>query len=333
MKKRIQIATHTLALLMLLLTSTIATHTVAQVTDIKAHLDSTELWIGQQSNLQFRWQQHPNQNVTPPHFSDSIVQWLQIVKKPTIDTIQTKDKNLDISINYTVTSFEDTLLYIPPFPFVVNGDTIWSNALSLKVIQPFQIDSTSRELADIKPIYQPPFDWKKLFKNILLILLIVALVVVIIRFVQKQLKQKPQPKPQVTIPKITITPYQEAINKLDKLKNDKLYQQGRTKEYHTQLTDILRTYILRTYQLNCMEMTSEEILRHIAPIIRQEQRTAYENLKEMLTLSDLVKFAKYKPTEEDNEKSLQNGYLFVQQTDEKKRKETTDNVKSIENDI
>jgi hypothetical protein len=55
-----------------------------------------------------------------------------------------------------VTAFEDSLMYIPSYPFVNGNDTIWSKPLSLKVVQPFVIDTTSHQIADIKNVYTPP---------------------------------------------------------------------------------------------------------------------------------------------------------------------------------
>lgn len=321
-------------LLVLLFSNSTTTTIVAQVTSIKAHLDSTELWIGQQSKLKFQWQQHKKQTVIPPHFSDSIVQWLQIVQQPTIDTIQNTDDNIDISINYTVTSFEDTLIYIPPFPFIIQKDTVWSNALSIKIIQPFKIDTTQQKLADIKPIYQPPFDWKNLFKRIILIILIIAIILVAIYYTRKYLRQKDKQPKKVESDGITITAYQEAILALNKIKEEKQWRiQAQTKQYYTQLTDILRKYIENTYRINTLEMTSDEILHHIRPCIKKEHDTIFQILKEILTLSDLVKFAKWAPREQENEISLTNTYQFVEQTNNNLISETQDNVKDSEDDI
>ncbi len=61
-----------------------------------------------------------------------------------------------------------------------------------------------------------------------------------------------------------------------------------------------------------MEMTSGEILE----IIRKntEADSVYINLKQILEVSDFVKFAKMNPLPDENELSLMNAYLFVNQT-------------------
>jgi hypothetical protein len=59
-------------------------------------------------------------------------------------------------------------------------------------------------------------------------------------------------------------------------------------------------------------MTTAEIL----PLFSKDKNTqsAYQNLRQILQLSDLVKFAKLAPLENENELSLMNAYLFVNQT-------------------
>jgi hypothetical protein len=63
-----------------------------------------------------------------------------------------------------------------------------------------------------------------------------------------------------------------------------------------------------------MEMTSGEILNEIRKTADVD--SVYENLKQILSVSDLVKFAKYKPYPDENDLSLVNAYFFVNQTKE-----------------
>ena len=110
-----------------------------------------------------------------------------------------------------------------------------------------------------------------------------------------------------------IAPHILALNELDRIKNEKLWQQGRSKEFHTQLTDVLRIYIEKVFDINSMEMTSEEILMNLKTM-QNEQKSAYSGLKQILQLADLVKFAKWNALPDENELSLMNAFLFVNQT-------------------
>lgn len=45
-----------------------------------------------------------------------------------------------------------------------------------------------------------------------------------------------------------------------------------------------------------------------------ENKSVYTNLKQILTLADLVKFAKWEPSIDEHELSLMNAYFFINQT-------------------
>jgi len=320
------------SLLMLLLLLVVLVHQNlwAQKITVTARLDSTVIWIGNQTLLTFEVSQQPKQKVSMPIFSDSIIGGLELVEPVKIDTVKSPDGHILVKQNYLVTSFKDSLLYIPPFPFVLNGDTVWSKSLSLKVIQPFKIDTASKSIFDIKNVYQPKFNWLNLLFIILIVLAIHGLLILLLFVYKKYIKKQPVLDSKEL--KLLLPPIVVALSELDKLKQEKPWQQGRSKEYHTELTDIIREYIERVFYVNSMEMTSDEILEHLKNL-RLEQNSAYTGLRQILQLADLVKFAKFNATPDEHELSLMNAYLFVNQTnvEEIKPLETAKHVEEIKN--
>ncbi len=300
----------------------------AQKITVNARIDSTMMWIGNQTKLSFEISQQPNQKVISPLFSDTIVGGLELVETLKVDTVTSTDGHLTVTQNYIVTSFEDSLLYIPPYPFVVDNDTVWSKSLSLKVVQPFQIDTTSNAIADIKNVLNPKFDWKAFVLKTLLGLFIIAFIIVSYIIINKYIKKKPGYETQKQ--KINLPPHVVAIAGLDKIKSEKLWQQNRTKEYHTELTDVLRIYIEKTFDIPCMEMTSEEILEHLN-FLRFEQKSAYVSLQKILHLADLIKFAKWKALPDEHEGSLSNAYSFVNQTKQEDVEPVATEQQEVEN--
>jgi hypothetical protein len=282
----------------------------AQKITVNARIDSTILRIGSQTKLYFDITQSKNQKVVFPFFSDSIKGGLEIVEPARFDTSKTPDGQMQVTQSYVVTAFNDSLLYIPEFPFVVDGDTVWSKSLSLKVVQPFKIDTTSHSIADIKPLMDPKFDWES-FYRICLILFIIQLILVIGYFLIKKYWQKGALSEEEVKPK--LPPHVIALNRLDEIKQEKMWQKGRPKEFHTELTDVLRQYIEDVFKINSLEMTSDEILDYLRSL-RFEQKAVYSSLKQILQLADLVKFAKWDTSPEEHELSLINAYLFVNQT-------------------
>lgn len=285
----------------------------AQPTTVSATMDSTILLVGEQTRLTFTVAQMRDRQVCAPVFSDTIVSGLEIVERLPIDTQLADDGLLLVSQSYVLTSFDSALYFIDAQPFVDGADTLYSNPLSLKVVS-IPVDTAQHAIADIKPVYAPPFDWP-LFWLIVLITLGVVALAVIGFFVYRYVKRHAAPSAEVAEPQDLRPAHEIALERLDVIKAEKLWQQNRAKEYHTQLTDVVRDYIARRFGICAVEQTSAEILAGIQPEL-SGQKTVYADLKTLLTTSDLVKFAKYKPLVSEDEKSLALAYQFVEATKE-----------------
>jgi hypothetical protein len=216
-------------------------------------------------------------------------------------------------------------------PVFDGTDTIFSNSFGLKVTSPVLKDSTKTyleklknketdsidfnqlQLNDIKPIQKPPFVWTDYLWILWAILgvgLLAALVLAVIYLVLKK-----KNKGYFFTPPEVLPAHVRAIQSLDKLKAEKIgLQEGREKEFYTKIADILRIYLAERYGINALEMTSGEILNEIRKV--NDADSVYENLKQILSVADLVKFAKYKPYPDENDLSMMNAYLFVNQTRE-----------------
>ncbi|MDR1517890.1 MAG: hypothetical protein LBS52_07355 [Dysgonamonadaceae bacterium] len=301
----------------------------AQKASVQASVEPAEILIGEQALINLKIIAPKDKTILFPIYESQIVPGLEVLAMPSLDTL-IENNVMTLNVKYLVTSFDSTLYHIPSMPISDGTDTIYSNSFGLKVTSPALKDSTlaylekmntgqtdsidfnQLQLNDIKPIQKPPFVladylwvlW--IFLGVLLLLLIVGLAVYLI------LKRKK--KGYFFTPPVVLPPHIRAIQALDKLKEEKNWQQGREKEFYTKITDILRQYIFDRYRISAMEMTSGEILNEI----RKETDVAsvYENLKQILSVSDLVKFAKYKPFADENDLSMMNAYFFVNQTRE-----------------
>lgn len=291
----------------------------AQPLTVDARIDSVQIWIGQQTKLSFEFTQQAEDFIQTPIFSDSIINQLEIVETVHNDTSKHKDGYLKITQSYVVTAFEDSLFLIPPFPFVSGEDTVWSPDLSLKVIQPFVIDTTQIQVADIKNVFKPKLNfWWFVKKSIpgLLILILLAGIIYLIIYLIKHKKQAVELEEE----KIYIPPFDLAIDKLNKIRQEKLWQQSRHKEYHSELTEVLREYIEGQFQLPALEMTSAEILEH-TEFLKSDCAEAYAQLRQILQLADLIKFAKWNVGADEHELSLNNAFAFVNETNIKTEEE------------
>ncbi|MDE6559414.1 MAG: hypothetical protein K2K29_05965 [Muribaculaceae bacterium] len=108
------------------------------------------------------------------------------------------------------------------------------------------------------------------------------------------------------------TPYQRAIDDLKRLKARKLWESGREKEYYTELTEILRTYLDGRFGIQAMEMTSGEIMSHLADL--GDHDIPRDKMRDVLDMADFVKFAMVRPLPDDNVALFKDAVEFVEST-------------------
>ena len=84
-----------------------------------------------------------------------------------------------------------------------------------------------------------------------------------------------------------------------------------SKEYYTKLTDTLRKYIEERYGFNAIEMTSSEIIDRL---MSTKVQKSLDELRQLFTTADLVKFAKYSTLINENDANLVNAIEFINQT-------------------
>jgi hypothetical protein len=282
----------------------------AQQVSFKATIDSTILLIGQQSKMRLEISGPASLNYTFPTFpGDTLVNGIEVLARGPLDTIEINKDLIRLQTDYLVTSFDSGLYYIPPIKILAGNDTVESNFMALKVIT-FDVDTAKVKIFDIKGVQEPPFVLSDYLLQILLFILVWGLVLLIIWLILRKKYGLFKGENQADLP--LLPPHVVAIMELDRLKSEKIWKSGKNKEYYTELSDILRKYIERRFQINALEMTTDEIL----VLFKRDKTTqsVYQNLRQILQLSDLVKFAKILPLENENELSIMNSYLFVNQT-------------------
>jgi hypothetical protein len=88
-----------------------------------------------------------------------------------------------------------------------------------------------------------------------------------------------------------------------------MWQEGKIKDYHSGISDILRVYIEERYSINAPEMTTDEIMYAMRRTVVPENLK--EKLRQILVLADLVKFAKENPVPHEHETSINYAIDFV----------------------
>lgn len=308
---------------------------VAQQIEVEADIDSAAIFIGEQATLTLKARQPNSAQLAFPIFSDNIIGKLELVETLPPDTAAIDGNNIEVTNRYKVTAFDSTLVYMPGFKIAHLDDTLTTNALTLKVYD-MPVDTTQQAIADIKGIYKPPFDWIGLLTQIAIIVLslvVIGIVAFIIyRVVKNNKKAAGEPEPIVD----TRSAYEIAMQEINDLKEEKLWQAGKNKEYHSRLTDIVRQYIGRRFDIGAMELSSEDIMQYFRSDKKfRDMKTEIQLLDNILKLADLVKFAKMTPLANDNERAMAETVRFIELTKQDEPAETpkTDEPQSAAVDV
>ena len=296
----------TLLLLILGITNTV----FSQVVTVEAKIDSLQILIGEQAKIQLQVAMDSKQKASFPLFTDTIVKGVEIVETSKIDTQYLNDKQrLLLTQEYTITSFDSALYYLPPLSVIVDDKEYQSRALALKVFS-IPVDTLNPEhFYGQKDIMKAPFAWEDWQGTIILSLLAFPLLALLIYFIIRIRDNKPiirRIKVEAKLP-----PHVLAMKNIEKVKEEKVWQKGQSKEYYTELTDIIRNYIKERFDFNALEMTSSEI---IEKLIEDNNKEDLNDLKALFQTADLVKFAKHNPLINENDANLISAIEFIDET-------------------
>jgi hypothetical protein len=188
-------------------------------------------------------------------------------------------------------------------------DSVATKALAFQVFT-MKIDTTKGPV-DIKPPYSAPVSLKEVTPYILGIILIAAILFFIFYYIKWKKKNVPLfRKPEKPLEPAHII----ALRELDRIKAQKLWQSEKIKQYYSEVADTVRAYIENRFDIPAMEQTSAETIGVFKQNKELIDGTSLDQVQHILSLADLVKFAKYTPLPDDNNLTLMNAYFFVNQT-------------------
>jgi hypothetical protein len=194
-------------------------------TSITARLDTAKAVVGQTINLNVKVVQSESTRITWPLLNDSIG-GVDVVNTENPDTQKTSGNQLLISKRIQLMAFDSGNFIIPSLSFIVEDKAgkkeLLTDPLQLEVFY-VPVDTT-KEIKDIAPIVEVPYDWK----FILMMAAIVLLVVLVAWFIYKKYF-KNRKKPELVIPEIKRPFHEIALEELEYLAKAGLWQQGKVK--------------------------------------------------------------------------------------------------------
>ena len=239
-------------------------------------------------------------------------QGVEVIKGLEIDTLSSKKGLLDIQGRVILTSFDSGSYFLPPLIAMIERtsgkiDTLYMEGPTLEVTT-VPIDTATYVIKDIKGQIRYPLTFKEVLPWAGLALLLAAAIYALVRFI----KLRRENRTFFGRPIVKDPPHIVALRSLDKIRRQKLWQNDKQKQFYTEVTDTLRQYVADRYDIVAMERPSAEML---ADLKKQDIDTRmFEDIEKMFGTADLVKFAKFQASAEENEEVIPTAVRFVNTT-------------------
>jgi len=299
----------------------------SQEVSLRAWTDSTEYQIGRWITLQVDGQMPAAIDSLVPVVFDTLGPFEVLARAVTEPEIEGSTKTQ--TWRFRLITFEPGKAVVPsvPFAYRMPGDTLWRIARSQPLpltLTTVQVD-TAGDIKDIKPPVDAPWTWEDVLPYVVFVWL--ACVVAALAFLYVHYKNKKAEQPVAAPIRPAIPAHEAAINALRQLEDRHLWQKGKVKQYYSEATEIIRIYLEQRFGVRALEMTTDEVLQAMKRIRAAD--AVMSDTSKLLITADLVKFAKYAPTPDENAEELTHAYTIVRATAPKPavvqaQKETSD---------
>lgn len=279
---------------------------------VEQRMDSLQLLIGQQTILHLKATARKGARIVLPSFKpqDQIVPGVEVVEQSKGDTMQMGDDRIQVSRDYTLTSFDEKVYVVPALDVKIDGKSYHGNPLALKVLT-VPVDTVHpNQFYPAKGVQDNPFEWSEwsfaFWLSLLMIIICGAMI-----YLRNRLKKNKPIIARIRFVK-RVPAHEKALREINDIKHHHTSASQETqKEYYTQLTNTLRAYIVSRFGFNAMEMTSGEIIERLRASGDQKM---IDELRMLFSTADLVKFAKYEIPMNENDANLVNAINFIDQT-------------------
>lgn len=271
-----------------------------------ARVDSTSMLLGDQQNLTLTFIAPSNAKTADFHIENlDTCSFLDIISRGTwTRTEQNNIVKLEKKLRFSI--FDEGTFILPTVTVRLGDDSISTNTIPIQ-IKGVEPDSTG--LLPIKGIITEKARWSD-YMGWYIAFLSLALLYGLYRYYQYRLKLRGIPVEST--PEVILLPHEIAIQKLLELKHNRLWEKGEVKEFHVQLTFILREYLENRFNIPALESTSNEIIRDLKQAALSPEQL--KTVDQILNIADWVKFAKGIPEENANALAIDNTLELVYAT-------------------
>ena len=316
---------HLLLYLGLILTTPITSF--SQNLSIQGKLNRSEIKTGEQAviDLTIRTNNLPQTKFYLKEEAQKEAPYTVIALVP-VDTVDISSRIKEISAKLVLTSFDSTLITIPPIVAKTPTDSAETAPMGLKVIQP-EVDSKHpSNFKDIKAPWDVSLslkDWLILILSSWIFWVVIAVLVgfyIAYRVFNYYQSKKANPTPQIQVRELSLIEKTEAA--LLQLEQQQLIEQELFKEFYSELITIFKFYLNESYSWTTTEMTSNELMKQMSSV--ELSSSEQEMLRLVLTEADLSKFAKYTPSSDNARLALSQIRQLVRELHRKGLHSSTD---------
>lgn len=259
----------------------------------KASVDRDRILIGEPIKLTLEVHVPLGQPLT--WFNLDTIPHFEFIDKGHADTADNIDGKQMVQV-LTITSYDSGQVVIPGMTVKVGNKSYQTDSIPIDVS--YTPDDLTKDYRDIKEIEEvAPPAWVAYIPWLLGALTLIA-IGVIVYLLRKPKKQPPPPAPVVP----ALSPYEEALQALENLRKEGYAGNGEIKMYYSRLNDILRVFIFRKLHFATLEKTNDELITQLRQVPMDKE--SFNQLVTALQVADFVKFARYQPDTNDNERNF-----------------------------
>lgn len=236
---------------------------------------------------------------------------LSIAKTPVYPSLEDLSNNDIVAVRQWMDTSDGTLYTaLTSFEEGEHWLHIGADSVRLTVNDVSGVDTTTANIRDIANIMNQPYTFGEIMRTLLYFWLFWAVVAAAV-LIWLRIKKK---KPLISVPQAPpLPPDTRALQRLEALRQQQLWQQGLVKEYYTELTDAIRVYLEESYGINSTEMTTDQTLDSFRACPACTDHTA-STLRQILQNADMVKFAKSTPQPYQHDMTLNQATSFITTT-------------------
>ena len=276
---------------------------------VESKVDKNRVLIGDRINYIVKITYPKNWEIIKPPLASNLGSFE--IKDFSIGKPKKEEGGLEsITFDFVIATFDTGSFTIPPTG-IAYTDTVGKKGVV--TTPPINIyvasllgDKASWKLRDIKTPLILPFPYRKLLLWVIPPLLILGVLLTI--YLRRR---KRSLAGFIDISHPARPPYEVALERLNNLTVPEILEFEEANLFFVELTEIVRQYVEDSFDVIALELTTYEIIEELKDRLSPELLSLLDSI---LSLADLVKFAKFIPPAEEFNEALEGSKRFVEET-------------------